>query len=249
MIQVIKKTEIFLQTVRGQQFLQYAYSFGAAIVIFGAMVKVLHLWGIWGNIIFATGMTIECIVFVLYGLDRPASVKENRNEKSYSLSESGNDSGHSFHGIATHTAVRQMPSMESLQQSHADNPEFTKAVDALNRISGSLEEAYRHIVDNSHDVSQNTLGYVRQMEALNRNISGLNTIYEIQLKSISGQLDAIGEINEGLNRVKSMYNDAIPDSSLIKRETEKMAEQLRELNRVYARMLDAMTNSPVSRTS
>ncbi|HBC37703.1 MAG TPA: hypothetical protein DC016_02325, partial [Porphyromonadaceae bacterium] len=71
MNKIIRKIENSLQTDNGQRFLQYAYSFGAAIVIFGAMVKVLHWWGIWGNIIFGTGMAIECIVFILYGLDRP----------------------------------------------------------------------------------------------------------------------------------------------------------------------------------
>jgi hypothetical protein len=71
MNKLIRKIEKGLQTDVGQRFLQYAYSFGAAIVIFGAMVKVLHWWGIWGNIIFGTGMVIECIVFILYGLDRP----------------------------------------------------------------------------------------------------------------------------------------------------------------------------------
>ena len=76
MNKLIRKIEKGLQTDVGQRFLQYAYSFGAAIVIFGAMVKVLHWWGIWGNIIFGTGMVIECIVFILYGLDRPEATPQ-----------------------------------------------------------------------------------------------------------------------------------------------------------------------------
>ncbi|WP_418895407.1 gliding motility protein GldL [Limibacterium fermenti] len=83
--------------------------------------------------------------------------------------------------------------------------------------------------------------YSQQMEALNRNIAGLNTIYEIQLKSISGQIDTIEHINSGLNRIKHLYDDSVPDSAVFRQETEKMTAQLKELNQVYARLIEAMT--------
>jgi gliding motility-associated protein GldL len=79
------------------------------------------------------------------------------------------------------------------------------------------------------------------MEALNRNIQGLNTIYEIQLKSISSQIDAIERINAGLMRIKDLYEGSIVDSSVFRSETEKMAQQLHALNGVYNRLLNAMT--------
>lgn len=49
---------------------------------------------------------------------------------------------------------------------------------------------------------------------------GFNAIYEIQLRSISSQLGTLDEINE---------------------QSKKMASQIDELNKVYARMLEAMT--------
>jgi gliding motility-associated protein GldL len=79
------------------------------------------------------------------------------------------------------------------------------------------------------------------METLNRNIQGLNTIYEIQLKSVSSQIDAIERINSGLGRIKDLYEGSIVDSSVFRSETEKMSQQLRVLNDVYARLLNAMT--------
>lgn len=89
------------------------------------------------------------------------------------------------------------------------------------------------------------------MESLNRTLSGLNSLYEVQLKNISGQLGTIEQINAGLNRLRSVYSDALPDGTSIKEETDKMARQLTELNDVYGRMLHAMTvhggNYPASR--
>ena len=55
----------------------------------------------------------------------------------------------------------------------------------MNEVSQTLLNSYRAITDNSQNISESSTGYVDQMQALNQNISGLNTIYEIQLKSIS----------------------------------------------------------------
>jgi hypothetical protein len=101
------------------------------------------------------------------------------------------------------------------------------------------------------DLSSSSEEYGRQMESLNRTLSGLNSLYEVQLKNISGQLGTIEQINAGLNRLRSVYSDALPDGTSIKEETDKMARQLKELNDVYGRMLHAMTvhggNYPASR--
>jgi len=70
---------------------------------------------------------------------------------------------------------------------------------------------------------------------------GLNTIYEIQLKSISSQIDTIDKVNAGLTRIKDMYEGSTGNSEKFNEEAEKMAQQMEELNKVYARMLKAMT--------
>ena len=79
------------------------------------------------------------------------------------------------------------------------------------------------------------------METLNKNITGLNTIYEIQLKSVSAQLDTIDKVNSGLSNIRSLYDNSTLDSYKIRQETEKMTDNLSQLNKVYERMLSAMT--------
>lgn len=118
---------------------------------------------------------------------------------------------------------------------------FAKVTNSLGTISDSLLQSFQTIIENSAGIGNNTNGYITQMEALNRNIAGLNTIYEIQLKGVSGQINTIEEINAGLDRMKKLYSGSLADSSLFKNETEKMAKQLAELNVVYARLLQAMT--------
>ena len=118
---------------------------------------------------------------------------------------------------------------------------FSSVTNNLTNVSDVLLNSYRSITDNSEGINQSSRGYVHQMEALNRNIQGLNTIYEIQLKSISSQIDAIERINAGLMRIKDLYEGSIVDSSVFRSETEKMAQQLHALNGVYNRLLNAMT--------
>lgn len=126
-----------------------------------------------------------------------------------------------------------------LAQMTENMEKFAKVTDSLAKIADSLQV----FIGQSNGIEDNTQGYAAQLEALNRNIAGLNTIYEVQLKGISGQIHTIEHINAGLDRIKKLYDGSLADSSIFKNETEKMAQQLSELNHVYARLLQAMTTN------
>lgn len=130
---------------------------------------------------------------------------------------------------------------EQLEKASENMQRFAEITDSLASTSNTLLDSFQSINNNSEGLGNNTQGYILQMEALNRNLAGLNTIYEIQLKGVSGQINTIEQINAGLDRIKNLYNGSLADSSIFKNETEKMAQQLAELNRVYARLLQAMT--------
>ncbi len=275
--------ERFLQTERGKRFIHFAYSIGAAIVILGAMFKLLHLP--FGNEMLFIGMTTEVIVFILSAFDKP--VQDYAWEEVFPVL-SGKESigkdlvtklSFSEEQISRETTAREPFTGETIargpivrgpltrgsivresvgRESASDEP-FAKETAAREPFTpGSVpgdpapngtypieQEAFRH------DLSSTSEEYGRQMESLNRTLSGLNSLYEVQLKNISGQLGTIEQINAGLNRLRSVYSDALPDGTSIKEETDKMARQLKELNDVYGRMLHAMTvhggNYPANR--
>ena len=54
---------------------------------------------------------------------------------------------------------------------------------------------------------------------MNRTLTSINSIYEMQLRSVSSQIGTIDQINA---------------------QTKRLAEQIEELNQVYARMLEAL---------
>lgn len=286
----------FISSEKGQRFFNFAYSIGAAIVIWGALFKILHLPG--GNALLSIGMGTEVLMFVLTAFDRPP--KEYQWEQVFPVLDSHDDEDRpDFHGgggiviggnagtsgtaapteaqaraavglpagielsdedtrsltdsIAKMSAaadqLARMAELTSATQRYLDQmgaiaeemQHLRDTTEALNRVSDTLLDSYRAITDNSENITRSSQGYVEQMATLNRNITGLNTIYEIQLKSVSSQLDAIDRVNRGIKDIRDMYEKSSSQSARYCQETEKMARYMEQLNAVYERMITAMT--------
>lgn len=292
--------ERFLHGQKGQRFFNFAYSIGAAIVIWGALFKILHLPG--GSTLLCIGMGTEIAMFILTAFDRPP--KEYSWEEVFPVLDS-HDPGErpdfeSGSGITINSAfdnsqgsytqaedeagaVALLPQSQSVGLISEDETESLRTsiqrmatatdqlaqvaelatastdyinqlagiadqmaqlrttTEALNAVSNTLLESYRAITDNSGEITQSSTGYVTQMENLNRNVAGLNTIYEIQLKSISSQLESIDRVNRGLKDIRDMYEKSAHESSRYCEETERMARYMKQLNSVYEKMITAMT--------
>ena len=71
---IINKIQKWMDTIAGQTFMQYAYSWGAAIVILGTLFKLTHLPG--ANIMLFVGMGTEVLVFILSGFERVTEKSE-----------------------------------------------------------------------------------------------------------------------------------------------------------------------------
>lgn len=299
----------FISSEKGQRFFNFAYSIGAAIVIWGALFKILHLPG--GNALLSIGMGTEVLMFVLTAFDRPPReykweevfpILDSHDEQDRPDFEGGGASGVIIGGgvagaapegevninvtgggvaggvaaaggafipeglnlsaddaqtlsdsiakmAAAADQLSRMAELTSATQNYLDQmsgiaAEMTRlrvATESLNRVSDVLLQSFEAITRNSDDISRSSRGYVEQMEALDRNISGLNTIYEIQLKNVSSQIDAIDRVNRGINAIRDMYEKSAAQSAGYCLETEKMTRNMQQLNAVYEQMLRAMT--------
>ena len=295
--------ERFLHGEKGQRFFNIAYSIGAAVVIWGALFKILHLPG--GSTLLCIGMGTEIAMFLLTAFDRPPKdyhwedvfpvldthAPEDRPDLSGNGGVAGGVSGGVAGGVilagggdfqgSLGSATSSIDNVstpgqggavviaggggvaapnvdiseedtENLVESMKDMAEQMKGVteqiaqlrettDALNKVSEVLLNSYKAITDNSESVSASSNGYVERLEDLNRNIGGLNTIYEIQLKSISSQLESIDRVNRGLKDIRDMYEKSANESSRYCEETERMSRYMRQLNKIYENMITAMT--------
>lgn len=175
----------------------------------------------------------------------PVRVVDTRisEEEAQLLSESIKNVGEASGQLTDVTKVTDVTEryLNQLSAMSENLNRFSDATASLTTVSNILLDSYRSITDNSTDISENSKGYVEQMGTLNKNLYGLNTIYEIQLKSISSQIDTVDRINKGLVHVRDMYEGSMDGSERFRQETENMAENLAHLNLLYTRMLEAMT--------
>ena len=70
---LIARLQHWMDSVPGQTFMNYAYSWGAAVVILGTLFKLTHIPG--ANAMLFIGMGTEVFVFFISGFDRPFDAK------------------------------------------------------------------------------------------------------------------------------------------------------------------------------
>ena len=264
---IVYRLQKWMDSVPGQTFLNYAYSWGASIVIFGTLCKLTHLPG--ANFWLFLGMGTEVFVFFISAFDRPFDKTADGRDLPTHVEDAEEDedgaeatdhvtmqapqaviiggSGviHAGGGVAAGqpggAASQPAAAADGLQPSGsvqivggsaagvvgqsvvtpvvtgtAENEEMVQAqsdyVDELKR----LVETRGKVNEQSSRLATDSL----EMENLNRTLTGISRVYEMQLKSASQQISTIDQINE---------------------QSKKMAQQIEQLNQIYSRMIEAMT--------
>lgn len=219
-INIVYRLQKWMDSVPGQTFLNYTYSWGASIVILGTLFKLTHLPG--ANLMLFIGMGTEVIVFFLSAFDRPfdktadgmelpthiAGVFEEQQDVPASKDQL-------YHEHANATSIGSAEPIQELQIP-AHVKELDDAQKQYIQELNSLTETLHKVNEQSSKLIYNA----EEIENLNRTLTGISRVYEMQLKGASQQMGTIDKINE---------------------QTKMMAEQIEQLNNVYARMIEAMT--------
>ena len=293
----------WMDSVPGQTFLNYAYSWGAAVVILGTLFKLTHLPG--ANLMLFIGMGTEVFVFFISAFDRPFDkstidmtldnhmsdeVIDEVTESPFAepvirpqgaavpqgagpviipavtgaqpTSQAGTQGASvipsipgstiiigsdTFNGGAASEGKSVTEGKPAEPIKFAETEETT--VEGESSTSGpkvigapapavsvataeAMESATTAYVERLEQLNE-TLQKVEQlssrlatdseeMENLNRTLTGIARVYEMQLKSASQQITTQDSINE---------------------QTQIMADKIKELNSIYARMIEAMTTN------
>lgn len=278
---IVYHLQKWMDSVPGQTFLNYAYSWGASVVILGTLFKLTHLPG--ANIMLFAGMGTEVFVFFISAFDRPFDkTQEGRDlpthideeeidreeaeaEAAYNASVqgsviigggAGSGAGVAGYGAgvsgggtiiigggaASAAASATAPASEGAAQTVSGGTQTFVSPEAAQTAAAAAELAANHevamqladaqanyldelkrLTETLQKVSDQSVRLTRdseEMENLNRTLTGICKIYEMQLKGASQQIGTIDQINE---------------------QSKRMAEQIEQLNGIYARMIEAMT--------
>ena len=276
---IVYRLQKWMDSVPGQTFLNYAYSWGASIVILGTLFKLTHLPG--ANLMLFLGMGTEVLVFFLSAFDRPFDKTADGRDIPTHITEeyletgkvtydtnnsvAGSQPVSGSHPVSGDAVVVGQPivfasgatasqgiasaAASSVSASSSDDKEANVAVQqpqsavvqqpvagstawvgGQQQITPEMEEAQNNyveelkkLVETLEKVNEQSSRLTRdseEMENLNRTLTGISKVYEMQLKGASQQIGTIDQINE---------------------QSRKMAQQIEQLNKIYTRMIEAMT--------
>lgn len=255
----------WMDSVAGQTFMNYAYSWGAAVVILGTLFKLTHLPG--ANLMLFIGMGTEVFVFFIAAFDRPFDKTADGRDLASDAELAAQlqqgpiviGGGNAVVGGDAPVAAdsSDVPIAEPVSGSHSGGVIITGGGVVGNTsgiVGGAMPEGGAVVpvgapapavsaetAEQMEDVTKTYIERLEQlndtllkvaalseklsidseeMENLNRTLTGIARVYEMQLKSASQQITTQDDINS---------------------QTRKMAESIAELNSCYARMIEAMT--------
>ena len=221
---LMTRIQDYLDSPKGRILLNYLYSWGAAIVILGALFKLTHIHG--ANLMLFIGMGTEVLVFFISGFERPYIPGDADDDETDGVKGRIIINGGATDGVVNLQAGGSTPAPIQPAMSQPV-PEVTGSgspvnLEALEQSAGSYADRISQLADTMEKMCQHAdrmQQSAEELEQLTRNLISINTFYEMYLKSASSQMQ----------NLESASN-----------ETQRMVEQIEELNRVYARMIEAM---------
>ena len=191
------------------------YGWGASLVIIGALFKIQN-WPFAG-LFLTIGLTTEAVIFFF------SAFEKQYEEYDWSL-------------VYPELAHMEDPSAkkpaqqldEALQRAKIDN----ELIESLNDGLRSFGEATTKL-NETIAAAASINDYNQQIQEGVKNMNALNSLYELQLQASNQQMEAT---NQFLNNLQS----SVEDSKRFQEQVNSLAENLESLNKVYAKMLDAM---------
>ena len=244
------------------------YGIGAAVVILGAMFKILHLQG--ANFMIGLGLSTEAVIFFLSAFEP----KHKELDWSRVYPELGDD----YSGTPIRKAKKENGSvtqkldnmlekakigddlidslgkgMRNLSESVTKISKSSQAVAATDEYSRNVQEATKKLTDlnksySSTAVAMNEMSeaskgakeYQSQVQNVTKNLGALNAVYEMELKDANTHLKAMNKFYSNVTVAMENMAQASKETESFKNEMGKLTTNLTSLNKVYGNMLSAM---------
>jgi hypothetical protein len=268
---IIGSLQAFMDSAKGKTIMNYFYSWGAAVVILGTLFKLTHLPGADIMLFVGMGTEVIVFIFSAFERPFEVEEESGSSVANTTGGATGGQpiiingpimAGGPVGGTATDATdasnapdVPVIPTTTDSEPAPATGPIVIGGgapaamggapvvmgggapaamggapvvapanIEEMDKATEEYVEKVRELTEAIHRISQQTEALGRSMEemdTLSRNLTGVNALYEVHLRSAGGQLNAIDQVND---------------------QTKKMAQQIEELNNLYARMIEAMTS-------
>ena len=263
------------------------YSWGASVVMIGALMKLEHFP--WSTYFLIAGLGTEAVIFFFSGFEplpeewewdrvypelatngngakaerkavaRPATSGtalqkfDEMLEKAEITPELFNKLGNGMKNLAdnatqmtdiSHAHVVSSHFTDSMREASEKLNNFSDAyarsTEELNRSANTLSQSYNKTAEQIGHLTQSGQSYTEMLEKMNKNLSALNSVYELQLKGEDSHLKATTQIYAGLDSMIQNLEASVQNTKQYREEVDRLGRKLNALNKVYGNMLTAM---------
>ena len=233
-------------------------SAGAAVIIFAAWAKLTHQS--FADNMLTIGMWTETAIFLVYaGIEWVKPKRHEEDEQPGEVVEVGNPAlqtmdkmlmdaditptnlkrlGDNFQKLGT--TVSQIGEVGDVVKSTSD---FSAKTKEATSAMGLMKEAYVNSANtmvNFNNAADSAKGFHGQVQVLTKNLSSLNTIYEMELNESNNHLKSLNSFYGKLAEASAVMMSSVDDANRAKAEINTLATNLNRLNQVYGNMLSAM---------
>lgn len=234
-------------------------SIAAAVVIFGALQKILHTEI--ADLMLKIGLGTEALIFIGYGIlyliypaiddhevHLPGKLQQAGNPALNSLDKMMQEADITPANLAKLSAgfqklgvtVEKMGEIGDVVKSTGDFSAKTKeASAALGGVAAAANSAVASL-QGFGDANETTKQFHTQMQNFTKNLSSLNTIYELELQESNNHLKALNQFYGKLSQTTALLSGGEQDAAKAKEQIALLANNLSKLNAVYGNMLTAM---------
>jgi len=242
------------------------YGIGAAVVIVGALFKIMH-WPFAGPML-VVGLGTEALIFLFSAFMPPhkdpewSKVYPQLADDYYDegseeatdgsvtkklddmLSESGiNQDVISRLGTGFNNLSESVSNMKDLSNAAVASNEYAENVKTASKSIVEMNKSYSKTVDAMSEMAnatQDAKEYHSQVQNITKNLGALNAVYEMELQDANNHLRAMNKFYGNLSSAMENMSEASKDTQQFRDELSKLSKNLTSLNNVYGNMLAAM---------
>jgi gliding motility-associated protein GldL len=208
----------FFESKKWKTTMNFVYGFGAAIVIVGALFKILHLAG--ANFMLSVGLLTEAAIFAI------SAFEPIHSEPDWTLVYPELAGGEPTSRKSGGSVSQQLDSM--LAQAKV-GPELIES------LGTGLQSLSSNVKDMA-SMSSAAVATKEYAESANKAAANMNSISE----SSSVVSDSLGSFSSSLSGVLSNITATEHATAQFKSEIEDLNKNLSNLNNIYGNMLSAM---------
>ncbi|RIW16223.1 gliding motility protein GldL [Algoriphagus lacus] len=238
------------------------YGIGAAVVILGAMFKILDWQG--ANIMIGVGLTTEAIIFFLSSFE-PRHEEMDWSKIYPELAEGapkkskGDDVSAKLDDMLTKAKIGPElieslgKGMQNLATSAEKMGNLSDAAVATNEYATNVKSAAKTLADMNVSygktaaaltemsaASQDAKAYHAQVQTVTKNLSALNAVYEMELQDANSHVKTLNKFYSNMTAAMQGLTEAGKETEAFKNELAKLNQNVSSLNKIYGGMLSAM---------